>query len=82
MNTHDTEKYDNVQPIWEYRIGDYLYALWPNHLFLLSDHTHLIDVVHYKRKKFLFWKRKKPEVIAFFKIKAVTIKASTNEHKH
>ncbi len=56
-------------PIFQYKIGEYTYALWRNQGFLFSDHSHLIDVIHVKTKKFLFWKWKSVKMIAVFKIK-------------
>lgn len=67
--------YKGIVPLYEYSIGDYQYSLWPNIkngrlIFSLSEHKYVMDVVHIRRRHWLFfWNRRKIEIVATFYIK-------------
>src|SRR5438045_7285377 len=55
-------------PLYEYEVGNMLYSLWPATTFSSAHYT--MDVVNLRHpKRWLFWKRYTPKIIAVFKVK-------------
>lgn len=59
----------SIQACRTEKVGDYLYALWPNVLYPFTVHECELDVVRVKKRRFLFWKYKSYKTVAVFKIK-------------